>query len=108
MAHAPSRYDVPSADNGSGLSSVSYTHLDVYKRQIVGCALRGLFFMVQRKMDNNFITNVRSILPSIDTINIDNSVKSDSIYSPVEAHRHGAVSYTHLDVYKRQLIQRHQ
>lgn len=48
-----------------------------------------LSILTKNIMDNNFITNVRSILPSIDTINIDNSVKSDSIYSPVEEHRHG-------------------
>lgn len=48
-----------------------------------------LSILTKNIMDNNFITNVRNILPSINTINIDNSAKSDLIYSPVEEHRHG-------------------
>lgn len=40
-------------------------------------------------MDNNFIINVRNILPCIETADLDMAIKSDNIYSPVEEHRYG-------------------
>lgn len=45
--------------------------------------------LTENIMNNDFITSVRNILPSINTINIDNYIKSDLIYSPVEEHRYG-------------------
>lgn len=40
-------------------------------------------------MDNDFINNVRNILPCIDTANLDIAIKNDNIYSPVDEHRYG-------------------
>lgn len=40
-------------------------------------------------MDANFINDVRNILPSIDTADLDSAIQLDNIYSPVEEHRYG-------------------
>ena len=40
-------------------------------------------------MDNNFINNIRNILPCIDTADLDIAIRHDNIYSPVEEHRYG-------------------
>ena len=58
-----------------GTGAVSYTHLDVYKRQVV------LHSVVNRLMANK-------------------KELKDYYYSPESAYE--PVSYTHLDVYKRQ------
>ena len=55
------------------LDAVSYTHLDVYKRQVQYCGKRGLLIM-----------------------------NADMDYVYYNAELYGPVSYTHLDVYKRQ------
>ena len=74
-----------------GLSSyapVSYTHLDVYKRQVLCCAVQEIYiesrcvgYLIDR-WDNLFEWSDSMEVPTV-------SVK--------------AVSYTHLDVYKRQV-----
>ena len=94
-------------------TAVSYTHLDVYKRQVItpafcnpmkaikspipapmaffresGMALR----MASRKLERVSRINRR---PSIST-----AVNANSQVLPIP--RQTAVSYTHLDVYKRQ------
>ena len=61
------------------IDSVSYTHLDVYKRQLRDCGLLWLAQMTTAAVFTHFLCQYR--------------------------HGHtvdAAVSYTHLDVYKRQ------
>lgn len=48
-----------------------------------------LCVLTENIMDNNFITNVRNILPCIDTADLDIAIRHDNIYSPVEEHRYG-------------------
>ena len=57
-------------------NAVSYTHLDVYKRQICGFRIYGK----SRKSNCEYCENCKKLVSSI------------------------TVSYTHLDVYKRQLL----
>ena len=73
---------------GTNAEAVSYTHLDVYKRQIL------LSFNItnnEKKFKNNFSIDDEKILE----ITVDNTEAILRILEPV--------SYTHLDVYKRQL-----
>ena len=58
------------------LIPVSYTHLDVYKRQLIDC------------------------MPSLGMITINALAAADSVIIPTP------VSYTHLDVYKRPDLER--
>ena len=62
------------------LRSVSYTHLDVYKRQHVASLISHMLFSLVVKFGVEIIANGAHL-------------QSHSI----------AVSYTHLDVYKRQV-----
>ena len=72
-------YDVGKADTG-GLPPVSYTHLDVYKRQVYPRSLRkGVVLMTNFEIISVVVNIIFIIIATIDT-----------------------VSYTHLDVYKRQ------
>ena len=48
-----------------------------------------LAILTKNIMDSQFITNVRAILPCIDTAAFDNAIKTDNIYSPVEEFRYG-------------------
>lgn len=48
-----------------------------------------LSILTKNIMDNNFINNVRNILPCIDTADLDIAIRHDNIYSPVEEHRYG-------------------
>ena len=66
-------------NNVSDISAVSYTHLDVYKRQLLARALYDL--------SNQTLIWQPQIAKHV----------------PGRPHCSGAVSYTHLDVYKRQL-----
>ena len=64
----------------SGLFAVSYTHLDVYKRQDMDKMEANLddpYVLITDKK----ISNIQDLLPLLEQV---------------------AVSYTHLDVYKRQ------
>ena len=70
--------------DADGMSPVSYTHLDVYKRQ----GLERIAAMVQGK-SNNFETDL--LFPLVEEA----ARLTNSQYGR-------AVSYTHLDVYKRQ------
>ena len=70
---------------------VSYTHLDVYKRQRPYLSLNGP------------ITNCPTASPTILKVRL--SCTSDAVVSKYPAST-GTVSYTHLDVYKRQVWKR--
>lgn len=48
-----------------------------------------LSILTKNIMDNNFINNIRNILPCIDTADLDIAIRHDNIYSPVEEHRYG-------------------
>ena len=67
-----------------GRISVSYTHLDVYKRQV----------LKEWSTRNGFPVWSNSLLE-------DEDIKSDEILTDV-SDASKTVSYTHLDVYKRQ------
>lgn len=47
-----------------------------------------LCVLTENIMDNNFIINVRNILPCIDTADLDITIRHNNIYSPVEEHRY--------------------
>ena len=77
------------------LVAVSYTHLDVYKRQVgavnaVSCA-------------NMALAGVDYAIPCDEVI--DAMGRVGSLLSP-DLRETGPVSYTHLDVYKRQALRR--
>ena len=67
---------------------VSYTHLDVYKRQVL-----------DRMRENT--TYVRNIKKYLLAALYNAPVTMDSYYTSLVSH--DPVSYTHLDVYKRQI-----
>ena len=70
------------------LDPVSYTHLDVYKRQVV-----------------DLIATVGTVAAPVLTLNICESVMRfalDKDANKDKITQIGTVSYTHLDVYKRQ------
>lgn len=48
-----------------------------------------LSILTKNIMDTDFITNVRYILPNIETTVSENSIRTDNIYSPVEEYRLG-------------------
>ena len=75
-----------------GLSPVSYTHLDVYKRQLEHHALTAPFdsVVVERYAEAGMVVRAGDVIFTLmDT-------KTVWVQSYI------AVSYTHLDVYKRQ------
>ena len=74
---------------------VSYTHLDVYKRQEVQCTGRILEVPVGRGLLGRVVNTLGQ------PIDGKGEIENDG-FSPVEVIAPGAVSYTHLDVYKRQ------
>ena len=71
--------------------SVSYTHLDVYKRQTLNIAK--MWRMYQESVSDELKVK-ESLFRKIFVTNFNISFKSPTT---------DAVSYTHLDVYKRQL-----
>ena len=77
-----------------GPKTVSYTHLDVYKRQVQGRVKH--FFSIYKKMVNQDKT-LDQIYDLFAVRILVESVKD--CYAAL-----GAVSYTHLDVYKRQVL----
>ena len=74
--------------------AVSYTHLDVYKRQVVdyddGITLGGMELATARQLDS-----------------LGRDVRQSSATAEAAAQTAGPVSYTHLDVYKRQAGRKH-
>ena len=77
------------------MRAVSYTHLDVYKRQLlVGGVLSGGGFYGSRKMDR---------MQRLEQARAEQAaVPQPETQAASEADYYKAVSYTHLDVYKRQ------
>ena len=87
--------------------TVSYTHLDVYKRQpfyfpsfVLNTfsvkAFNFLYFNKQRKKEVKNFVDYETFFYPLDAINDWNKIYGKGGFIPV--------SYTHLDVYKRQLI----
>ena len=114
----PARADMMTAQRipgvSRGISTVSYTHLDVYKRQIRdGCeteingqgpeipdrAVQALFTRLNGVKDGDILVLSGSIPDTL----------SGDMYERIMERQQGkrvkvvAVSYTHLDVYKRQV-----
>ena len=77
-------------------TSVSYTHLDVYKRQVYARSVR----VGGDRMDEAIINHLRRTENLLIGETTAERIKKEigSACAPAE----GAVSYTHLDVYKRQ------
>ena len=75
----------------SSLKTVSYTHLDVYKRQTQAAVEKGY-------LDSDEYTEIISVVGD----------KSYKLVDPLKSVYTGLVpvSYTHLDVYKRQVRHR--
>ena len=80
------------------LTAVSYTHLDVYKRQVLifGGAVRAI-----RAPDPLFLCAEDSHNLAV---NLGNFAGSFHTHHALSVLRSPAVSYTHLDVYKRQAL----
>ena len=74
---------------GSVLTAVSYTHLDVYKRQVSEASFRIVKLSISP--GDKALRSPKS--PNIPSITTRGSLPPE---------REVAVSYTHLDVYKRQ------
>ena len=104
------------------LSPVSYTHLDLYKRQVYYCADFAIRFSssknesfsntvlslsnLQKVDDRPFIACL--VTPQKNYLHLANSTFLKKIsHSSQELRENNirAVSYTHLDVYKRQLAE---
>ena len=57
-----------------GIGSVSYTHLDVYKRQLLGLIL--MYFCVgyfRTESENTLLTNVRSLRDNFSTVSMEDA-----------------------------------
>ena len=67
------------------MAPVSYTHLDVYKRQVLAIPIGFLFSQFVSLVIVNLLGIPKTLFISLNFVSI------------------GPVSYTHLDVYKRQL-----
>ena len=70
--------------------AVSYTHLDVYKRQHYGSSSTGLF-------------NILSIGTNVIIEQSLFNGRGNTLTVLLRDNNYRAVSYTHLDVYKRQM-----
>ena len=91
---------------------VSYTHLDVYKRQHLACP--GISYTIKTQQtllpNNGFKKYEIPKLTSINSVQIRYSFSSSCSRHVVQSYGKWArrcqisVSYTHLDVYKRQVL----
>ena len=112
-------------DLSSSLAAVSYTHLDVYKRQLRALAAQGMDTEQMRKLDfarlraaqrdgaaaevKTFIlldriSSEENIAVSDEELDNELQIAALQAREPFDALK--AVSYTHLDVYKRQRYSR--
>ena len=95
------------------IKAVSYTHLDVYKRQLIGRDKRE--YILSNAVDtikNNYDFIIIDCPPSLNLITINALTSSDTVLVPIQCeyfalegleqllHTIGPVSYTHL-AYKR-------
>ena len=80
------------------VDSVSYTHLDVYKRQGVGYALAG--YPAAQKRDHGPDGRYAAAIAQL--YGTGRAGGHPQPASPRHCRCQGPVSYTHLDVYKRQ------
>ena len=87
------------------IRTVSYTHLDVYKRQHVGTVLLGLLAVYGLNMLGTILsTNLFSGTSPLDLVLSEVFMLVVSLIVGIISAGFGymPVSYTHLDVYKRQ------
>ena len=93
------------------LLAVSYTHLDVYKRQIIRAAARTVHLIIFHKQILSLFRKVFPFIP-VSYTHLDvykRQVQQVSYYYSIvffigkSIRIIFAVSYTHLDVYKRQV-----
>ena len=81
--------------------TVSYTHLDVYKRQILAFSLTDIFDTIGTLIGTGEkVGIVATNGENHQSAKLDKALYSDLVATSVGAI---AVSYTHLDVYKRQI-----
>ena len=103
------------------VAAVSYTHLDVYKRQVLGVSRSGFYdwlkALVQKSADEErrLEDEIKQIFAhsrqSYGSRRVTKELKKRGILSSRRRirkmmRRLGPVSYTHLDVYKRQFVAR--
>ena len=92
VAEYPARACVPNGFTTACTITVSYTHLDVYKRQTMSKELLDFFDFNKNTPSVSAVTQQRSkVLPEACEY-LFKSFTDDNL----------SVSYTHLDVYKRQ------
>ena len=102
-------YELGEELNTDGMVAVSYTHLDVYKRQVLMSSMLTTSFG-QMRASAAEVRNPQATL----TVDLDPAVNTGDIVHGAAGFLYGvssedvpttntiAVSYTHLDVYKRQ------
>ena len=82
--------------------TVSYTHLDVYKRQDMR------FYWERVEASRNFANKVwnasRFIMMNMEKAEIPDEIDLSTLTAADKWILSKAVSYTHLDVYKRQIV----
>ena len=78
-----------------GIGAVSYTHLDVYKRQAGKIFFQGFFFL------SGLAILLCLLMQASSPFILGRLISSPEIYRAVIQYL-DSVSYTHLDVYKRQ------
>ena len=105
MSHSSAKTFCKSANQTGGLTPVSYTHLDVYKRQSltgakVDAGLDGVKLSLLDAMGMDILSGLMGVVLAV----VGASVCGGGGVALVGAGPVGmiAVSYTHLDVYKRQ------
>ena len=105
------------AVEGSTTAPVSYTHLDVYKRQVHIDLPPFLYFTFHPGAMEHLLYSTLGETPYVPSTDVQNSLQrgletnlsiSDGKGGTLEGYNSFhfiSVSYTHLDVYKRQLIE---
>ena len=89
---------------------VSYTHLDVYKRQALGLLFAFVFMAIHKRLGDPFIEVLTSLVVPYTAYITAESIHVSGVLAVVAAgpvrgrYAPRPVSYTHLDVYKRQML----
>ena len=91
-------------DNPKDLLAVSYTHLDVYKRQqVINQKIETYAYEVMSYEKAGFLLKlIVHEKPSSAIIFCETQERVNEVYDMLYKNGISAVSYTHLDVYKRQ------